>query len=130
MAKRERPRAADRRPEAPLPEDETGESRRDRLRRRLGDGGPLTRGSVLLDLEVAKHLAFEEGNLAVAVRAAVEQGRAVGARRELDRGDAKRLSDEQLIKAIAGENGAFAGMLRQRLQTGRPPPAPTDEPTA
>lgn len=124
MAKRERPRTGDERPAASLPGGEAAASRVERTRRHVGDAGPLTRDSVLLDLEVAKHLAFEDGNLAMAVRAAVELGRAVGARRELDERDVKRLSDEQLILALAGDNELLADMLRESLATGKPPPAP------
>ncbi len=118
MARRERPRTGDVYPPAASPAGETGEARRERARRRVGEAGPLTRDSVLVDMEVTKQLAYEDGNLALALRAAVEQGRAVGARRELDRSDAKRLSDEQLIAAIARGDPVLEERLRERLKKG------------
>jgi len=80
----------------------------------------LTHAMVLSDLQEAKRRAFEQDELAIAVRAAEVQGRAIGLFREPDPNAVRRMSDEDLIRNIAGENEQVAAALRESLATGRP----------
>ena len=80
----------------------------------------LTHAMVLSDLQEAKRRAFEQDELAIAVRAAEVQGRAIGLFREPDPNAVRRISDEDLIRNIAGENELVAAALRESLETGRP----------
>ena len=123
MAKRERDsrRTDDKgRADAPAADEIEAPSTIETIRRRVGDRAELSRASLLRDLEVEKHLALDRDNLAAAVRATELQGRAIGLFREPDPNAVRRISDEDLIRNIAGENELVAAALRESLETGRP----------